>query len=200
MFKRVERTSARVSAAAKPSQDLAATAATIGVVAVGVALFEVALIPGLVIGGAAVLAPRYLPGLGRRLRPRFNGHGLPLAKPKARTPDRPQVEGLLALPAGLQIGQAVAKTITFRVIVTTLDFSSNYLVIGELGTAAGLSSFALVAGPIFYFVHETAWNAFGLSIKRKVGRSQAGVEIPIRLSLGRRAIGNASGFRAIKSD
>jgi uncharacterized membrane protein len=68
-------------------------------------------------------------------------------------------------PAGalakLGIGRAVAKTVTFRVIVTTLDFSANYFVLGELGTAAGLSAFALVAGPVFYLAHETAWNYFG---------------------------------------
>jgi uncharacterized membrane protein len=148
-----------------------------------------------VIGGAAVLAPRYLPWLGKRLR--FNARAHPLVEPAARTPDRPQAKGLLALPAGLQIGQAVAKTITFRLIVTTLDFSSNYFVIGELGTAAGLSGFALVVGPIFYFVHETAWNAFGHSIDHKIGPSQSAVEIPIRLPLGRRALRNASGFRAM---
>ena len=56
---------------ARPTQDFVTTAATIGVIAAGVALFEVALIPGMVIGGAAVLvpklAPRRLPKL-RRLR------------------------------------------------------------------------------------------------------------------------------------
>jgi uncharacterized membrane protein len=197
MSRRVGPTSARVNAAAKPTQDLVATAAAIGAVAAGVALFEVALIPGLVIGGAAVLAPRYLPRFGKRLRPRLNAHARPPAQPAARAPDRQRAEELLALPAGLQIGQAVAKTITFRVIVTTLDFSSNYLVIGEFGTAAGLSGFALVVGPIFYFAHETAWNALSHSIERKAGPSQTAVEIPVRLSLGRRALGNASGFRAI---
>jgi hypothetical protein len=35
--------------------------ATLGAVAAGVAIFEVALIPGLLIGGAAVLVPRLLP-------------------------------------------------------------------------------------------------------------------------------------------
>ena len=55
----------------------------------------------------------------------------------------------------------MAKTITFRIIVTTLDFTSNLIVIGELGTAAGLSSFALVAGPLFYLAHEGAWNYLG---------------------------------------
>jgi len=38
----------------------------------GVALFEVALIPGTAIGGAGVLAPKYPPKLGRRLQPAFN--------------------------------------------------------------------------------------------------------------------------------
>jgi uncharacterized membrane protein len=59
------------------------------------------------------------------------------------------------------IGQAVAKTITFRIIVTTLDFSTNYLVIGEVATAAGLSTFNLIAGPLFYLAHEAAWNYMG---------------------------------------
>ncbi len=43
---------------ARPTQDFVTTAATIGVIAAGAALFEVALIPGMVIGGAAVLAPK----------------------------------------------------------------------------------------------------------------------------------------------
>jgi hypothetical protein len=40
-----------------PAQNLIAAAATIGVVAAGAALFEVALIPGMVIGGAACWHP-----------------------------------------------------------------------------------------------------------------------------------------------
>jgi uncharacterized membrane protein len=59
----------------------------------------------------------------------------------------------LAAPATFGIRQALAKTITFRIIVTTLDFTTNYVVIGELTTAAGLSGFALVVGPLFYLVH-----------------------------------------------
>src|SRR5262249_57258788 len=59
------------------------------------------------------------------------------------------------------IGQAVAKTITFRIIVTSLDFTVNFVVIGELGTAAGLSTFNMIAGPLFYLGHEAAWNYLG---------------------------------------
>src|SRR5262249_58935855 len=64
-------------------------------------------------------------------------------------------------PADFGIKQAIAKTVTFRIIVTTLDFTTNYIVIGELATAAGLSTFNLVVGPVFYLAHETAWNYFG---------------------------------------
>ncbi len=44
-------------------------AATVGVVAVGVALFEVALLPGMAIGVAAMLAPKYVPKVGAALTP-----------------------------------------------------------------------------------------------------------------------------------
>ena len=76
-------------------------------------------------------------------------------------PARLDVKTVQAAADRLALKQAVAKTITFRVIVTTLDFSSNYIVLGELTTAAGLSTFALVVGPLFYLAHETAWNYFG---------------------------------------
>src|SRR6516165_2595638 len=46
-------------------------AATVGVVAVGVALFEVALLPGMAIGVAAMLAPKYVPKMGEALTPMF---------------------------------------------------------------------------------------------------------------------------------
>jgi Protein of unknown function (DUF5132) len=46
-------------------------AATVGIVAVGVALFEVALLPGMAIGVAAMLAPKYVPKLGVALTPMF---------------------------------------------------------------------------------------------------------------------------------
>jgi uncharacterized membrane protein len=128
----------------------------LGVLA-GAALIEAALIPGIVIGGAVLLAPRYLPRLGRRL--------LADAEPVTGSPSRPgpapprrDDAPRISLPAGLQIKQAIAKTITFRIIVTGLDFTTNYVVLGELAIAAGLSTVSLVVGPIFYFTHETLWN------------------------------------------
>ena len=134
---------------------------TVGLVVVsGAALFEAALIPGLVIGGAAVLAPKVLPTLRRRLRPLMNSTVTRRepAAPRPKPVDRKAPQSILPKFA---FGQAIAKTITFRIIVTTLDFTMNFVVIGELGTAAGLSTFNLVAGPLFYLGHEAAWNYFG---------------------------------------
>ena len=134
-------------------------------VVAGAALVEAALIPGVVLGGAAVLAPRYLPKLRRGLAPLLNP-GKP-AKPQARAARPTQAQSAfklpVAIPGRLGITQAVAKTITFRIIVTALDFTSNLVVLGEVTTAAGLSGFAMVAGPLFYLAHETVWNYYGPS-------------------------------------
>jgi uncharacterized membrane protein len=139
-------------------------------VVAGAALIEAALIPGVVIGGAAVLAPRFMPKLRRGLAPLLNPSKP--AKPQARAARPAQAKAAqaqsafklpVAIPGRLGITQAVAKTITFRIIVTALDFTSNLVVLGEATTAAGLSAFAMVAGPVFYLVHETAWNYYGPS-------------------------------------
>jgi hypothetical protein len=52
--------------------DLTSKVATVGVVVVGAALLETALIPGILLGAAAVLAPKYLPKFGERIQPLFN--------------------------------------------------------------------------------------------------------------------------------
>src|SRR6516162_8301365 len=55
----------------------------------GVALFEAALIPGVLIGGAAVLAPKYLPMLRRRwMQLSARGSNLPLPCQTGRTSSR----------------------------------------------------------------------------------------------------------------
>jgi hypothetical protein len=51
--------------------DFTTKAATVGVIVVGAALIEAALIPGMVIGAAAVLAPKYVPQIGGALQPMF---------------------------------------------------------------------------------------------------------------------------------
>jgi len=142
---------------------------TVGLSALAAAaLFEAALIPGIVIGGAAVLAPRYLPAVRRRLQPAFDAIVRARIEPPA---PRQDVEPTLSVPAELAITQALAKTITFRIIATSLDFTTNYVVLGELAAAAGLSTVALVVGPLLYFVHETAWNY-------NLGSAETSVDLP----------------------
>jgi uncharacterized membrane protein len=158
------RSAARNSTASAPQplESLVKTAATIGVIAAGVALLDLALIPGMVIGGAAVLAPNLLPKLGRRLRPMLRSALQPRPEPKVAAPGT----ALMVVPNRFTVRQAIAKTITFRIIVTSLDFTVNYVVLGEFATAAGLSAFALVVGPLFYLAHEAVWNTFGDANKR----------------------------------
>jgi len=94
----------------------------LGVIA-GIAVLEAALIPVVVIGGAAVLAPKYLPRLRRSLQPAFDSI-FSESKPAAAS-DGSAVKLPLAVPETLKIRQAVAKTITFRIIATTLDFTTE---------------------------------------------------------------------------
>ncbi len=51
--------------------NVVATVATVGVVGVGVALIEAALLPGLVLGVAAMAAPKLAPKIGSVLGPMF---------------------------------------------------------------------------------------------------------------------------------
>ena len=54
----------------RESQDeLVATAATVAVVGAGVLIFEAALLPGLVLGIATMLVPKYLPAIGAAVNP-----------------------------------------------------------------------------------------------------------------------------------
>jgi uncharacterized membrane protein len=168
------------------------TVATVGAVAAGAAIFEVALIPGLLIGGAAVLAPRLLPrntlnGLGDRLRrtapSRTRQPSAPNAVPASSTPAEPTAHAAGAQasgePAAFDTWHAITKTITYRAMVTTVDFGANYFVLGELATAAGLSSLSLVAGPIAYFAHEAAWHYYGPASARHPNPLEATVDVPM---------------------
>jgi len=42
-----------------------------------------------------------------------------------------------------------------------VDFTANYVVVGDLATAAGLSALAFVVGPFAYLGHEKLWDYYG---------------------------------------
>jgi len=67
-------------------------AATVGVVAVGAALIEVALLPGIALGVAAMLAARFVPKVGEALTPivRSSVRGLQAGAEDARDDRRGQ--------------------------------------------------------------------------------------------------------------
>jgi uncharacterized membrane protein len=131
---------------------------TVGLsVLAGVALFEVALVPAVAIGGAALLAPKIVPGLRRRTTPAPGGLARPPAVP-APAPDPVAAPPPFLMPQQLTLKVALAKTVTFRIFVTALDFTTNLVVTGSASVAAGLSILTLTVGPIVYFAHETAWN------------------------------------------
>ena len=152
--------------------------ATLGVVAAGAAIVEAALIPGLLIGGAAMLAPRLLP---RDILSGLRGKQRQTAPSPA--PSASAAQSAKASASGeaepFDTWRAVVKTLTYRVMITTVDFSANYVVIGELATAAGLSSLALVAGPIAYFAHEAAWHYYGPASARQLNPLEATVHLSI---------------------
>ncbi len=158
------------SGLAWPSRDFVAGAATVGAVVAGAALIEAALIPGVAIGAAAVLTPGGLPWLRRNLGP--------LLKPAKRRP-APAAKAGTGAPLGFPIRRALAKTITYRIIVTALDFSWNYVVIGEVAAAAGLSAITLAVAPVFYFVHEAAWEYSSAKAKRAADADPANAKAPM---------------------
>jgi hypothetical protein len=60
-----------LDSASEDRGDMVATVATVAVVGVAAAAFEAALLPGIVLGVAAVAVPKYLPQIGGALNPLF---------------------------------------------------------------------------------------------------------------------------------
>ena len=67
--------------------DLLPTVATVAVVGIGAAVFEAAILPGLVLGVAAMCVPRFYPQIGSALHPIFQIHG---ARSRANSPKDPR--------------------------------------------------------------------------------------------------------------
>jgi uncharacterized membrane protein len=41
-----------------------------------------------------------------------------------------------------------------------MDFTTLYVVVGDLATAVGLSAFGFVVGPFVYWGHEKVWDYY----------------------------------------
>jgi hypothetical protein len=96
----------------KNNGDFTTEVATIGVVAIGAAIFSVELIPGLALGVAAALAPRYLPKMGAGLQPLFNStvRGAYKLGRKARSAFGEIQERVNDITAEVQAEEAAAET------------------------------------------------------------------------------------------
>ena len=62
---------------------------------------------------------------------------------------------------GFTFSRALVKTVTFRTLATIMDFTTNYVVVGNVGQAVILSATGFVLGPFVYYGHEKAWDYFG---------------------------------------
>jgi uncharacterized membrane protein len=71
------------------------------------------------------------------------------------------------------------KTITFRTVATVMDFTVNYMVVGDVVAAAGLTAFAFVVGPFVYLGHEMAWDYYSSTSKRTLDVSTQTNLVPV---------------------
>jgi uncharacterized membrane protein len=124
----------------------------------GAVLIETALIPGLVIGSAAVLAPKVLSRFAPKGQRRRSSNTAASKSASRSVVLAPEIKVPSRVAPSFAVKQAILKTITFRMIATSVDFTANMVVIGDLTTAAGLSAFGLVGAPLFYLGHEVFWN------------------------------------------
>lgn len=106
-----------------------------------------------------------------------------LNQPAAVATPLPPLDDLSSPPSAVSDGEeegglprAVWKTLTFRGIVTTLDFTTNVLVIGNVVTAALLSAWGTVTGPWIYLAHELAWDHYGTPAEPQLDLPGIGVE------------------------
>ena len=149
----------------------------LGVVA-GAALFEVALLPAVAIGGAALLAPTYLPKLRRRVEPGSGSLAGPAIEAPTAPPPRQPDDQALAVLQRLGLSQALAKTITFRVRCNHLRLHDKLRGDRQRRRRRRRVDTRARCRPRLLFLHETAWNYFA--------RSDATVALPGRFVVSRR--------------
>ena len=76
------------------------------------------------------------------------------------------------------VPRAVWKTLTYRAIATTIDFTTNVVAMGNLVSAALLSVWNTLTGPWIYLGHELAWDYFGAPALPRRDLPGLGPEVP----------------------
>jgi uncharacterized membrane protein len=83
------------------------------------------------------------------------------------------------------LGHIGLKTLTFRTVVTTLDFTSNLLFVGDVALAATMSAVGTLVGPVVFFLHELAWTYAETPAQRVLTLPGIGAEGPDPAVAGR---------------
>jgi uncharacterized membrane protein len=56
------------------------------------------------------------------------------------------------------IFRSLVKTISWRILGTSVTFGISWLVTGNFTVAGSIALIQLVLNTIFYFIHERVWN------------------------------------------
>lgn len=129
---------------------------TMGLVVIGGVFVEAALIPGILLGCSAFIAPKVLRAILRSKKSKIQEFHDPVIS-NTKPVRSPLFAEHIIMPT-----RSIAKMCTFRATSTGLDFAWNYAILGDVGVAAGLSSVSLVVAPLFYLIHETVWNIYSV--------------------------------------
>jgi len=70
------------------------------------------------------------------------------------------IEKLLPIPSRTKesIRRSVVKTVSYRLIILILDFTSIYLFTGKVKVAVGFMIVSNVYTTLVYYFHERVWN------------------------------------------
>ncbi|MDD5772742.1 MAG: DUF2061 domain-containing protein [bacterium] len=66
--------------------------------------------------------------------------------------------------------RSIVKTVTYRVFILTLDFTTVYLITGKVNIAFGFMIISNIYTTIGYFFHERIWDKikWGKNIYKKI--------------------------------
>jgi uncharacterized membrane protein len=74
---------------------------------------------------------------------------------------------------GLKITRALAKTIVYETLGSTAEFTVNFVVLGDVVTAAIITAPFVLFGPFIYLGHEKVWEYFTESTNEAAASTQS---------------------------